>query len=101
MSQIFYDSLIVLDDVEVRIKRIAQTPEERHELWMIVDEIVHHHVMGCILDKLPEKHHDEFLGRFHAKPHDHSLLGYLKEKVEGIEEAISNEVKLLQSTLLD
>ncbi|KKQ96113.1 MAG: hypothetical protein UT23_C0041G0008 [Candidatus Woesebacteria bacterium GW2011_GWA1_39_12] len=70
MSKLYYDHLIVLDEVEAVIKRAAKTQEEKEELWKVVDETLHHRVMGKVLDKLPREHHEEFLDKFHASPHD-------------------------------
>ena len=101
MSKIFYDHLIVLSDIEKEIKKSASTEEEKHELWEVVDEMVHHRVMGCVLDRLPREHHEEFLDRFHKAPHDENLIDYLKEKVgENIEELIRQEVGNMAYELL-
>ena len=81
MSKIFYDQIIVLEEVEKEINSTTQTHEERQDLWQIVDEIVHHKVMDCILDKLPGEHHEEFLDKFQSAPHNHSHFDYLKEKI--------------------
>lgn len=82
MSKIFYDDLVDMDKVSAKIKKIARTSEEREELYGLVDEIVHHKVIGCILDRLPEQHHQEFLTNFGERPHDEGLLIYLKERIE-------------------
>lgn len=101
MSKIFYDHLIVLEDVESEIKKIAQTPEEREELWNIVDETIHHRVLGCILDQLPRHYHEEFLDKFHKAPYDEGLMEYLKVKVgKNIEEVISQEIGTLAYEIL-
>ena len=101
MSKIFYDHLIVFEEVDRYIKDTVETHEERHELWQIVDEIVHHRVLGCVLDKLPKEHHEEFLGKFHEAPHDETLFDYLKEKIEeNIEELIKQEIGGLASEIL-
>lgn len=101
MSKIFYDHLIILTEVETEIKSMVETEEERHELWQIVDEIIHHRVLGCIMDKLPHGYHDEFLEKFHKTPYDESLLDYLKEKInEDVEELIKGEVNGLASEIL-
>jgi len=94
--KIFYDHLIDFDEIEKEIRLVAETEEERHELWHLVDGIIHHKAMGCILHHLPEEHHEEFVNRFHKVPHDDSLLGYLKEKVgHDIEDKIRNDLKEL------
>jgi hypothetical protein len=101
MSKIFYDHIIVLEEVEREIGSLAKSQEEKHELWQIVDEIVHHKVFGCILDNLPKKYHQEFLGKFHETPHDETLLDFLKERVkEDIEELIRQEIGDLASEIL-
>lgn len=102
MSKIFYDHLIVLEEVEAEIKKTAETSEEREELWQLVDEIIHHRVLGSILDKLPGEHHGEFLEKFHKAPHDESLIDYLKEKIgENIEEVIRQEMGDLAYEILE
>lgn len=93
MSKLFYDHLIILQEVEAEIKKSAETEEERHELWQLVDEIVHSRVFERILDKLPSEHHEEFLDKFHKAPYDEGIINFLKEKIgENIEEIIRVEI---------
>ena len=102
MSKLFFDQLVVLDDVDGEIKKIAKSKEEKEELWQLVDEMVHHRVLGCVLDALPRKHHEEFLEKFHKAPHDESLLDYLREKVgNNIDELIRQEIGDLAFELLE
>ena len=101
MSKLFYDKLITLDKVEIIIKNSAQTPEEREELWHLVDQTIHPRVLTLILDKLPPAHHEEFLGKFHASPHDEALITYLNERIEGdIEELITKEMTILEEEII-
>jgi hypothetical protein len=101
MSKLFFDHLIKLDEVEEEIKKVAKTQEEKEELWQIVDEIIHHRVIGCILDKLPPKNHQEFLEKFHEAPYDLGLIEYLTQKIgENIEEIIRQEIGSLAYELL-
>lgn len=102
MSKLFFDHLISLEDVEKEINKSATSHEERDELWHLVDEIVHHRVMGCILDKLPRKSHREFLEMFHDHPHDEILIDYLKTKIGGnVEELIKQETGNLAFEILN
>lgn len=101
MSKVFYDHLIVLKEIDVFIKKSAATPEEREELWELVDEIIHHKVFDTILGQLPAHHHNDFLERFHKAPHDESLMDYLKEKIgDNIEGLIKQEIGDLGASLL-
>lgn len=102
MSKIFYDNLLDLGEIEKAIKKASKTTEERDELWQIVDEIVHHKIMGCVLDRLPIQHHTEFLERFEQAPQDENLLGYLKDKIgENVEELLRQELGNLAYELLE
>ena len=101
MSKIFYDRLIVFEEVEAEIKKVAKTPEEKEELWREIDEIIHHKLMGCVLEKLPKEHHHNFLGKFEKAPQDEGLFTFLNEKVgEDIEEFLKTEMSKLKTELL-
>jgi len=101
MSSIFWDQLTALDEVEEKIKALEVSSEEREEIWMIVDEIIHHKVMGCILDHLPGQHHQDFLDRFHQKPHDTELFDYLREKAgEDIEAVLKSQMDQIKQEIL-
>lgn len=102
MSKLFFDHLVELKEIDKQIKKVAKTSGEKEELWALVDEIVHHKVMGCILDKLPGDNHEEFLDMFHKSPHDEELLfSYLKKKVgNNIEELIRQEIGSFSTELL-
>lgn len=102
MSKLFFDHLLELEKLDREIKKVARTREEREEIWALVDEIIHHKALGCILDQLPRDNHEEFLELFHRSPHDEDLLfGYLKEKVgKNIKEVLKTELGNLAFELL-
>ena len=101
MSKIFYDHLVVLENVEREIKVLTNSPEERDELWQIVDELVHGRALGLILDKLPRQHHEEFLEKFQKAPYDEGLLKYLEQKIDkNIEELLRQELGNLAFEIL-
>lgn len=101
MSKIFWDSVIDTKGLEREINKIARSPEEKYELWALVDEIIHHRVLGCIVDKLPREHHEEFLSEFSKRPHDENLWDILKTKaVHDIEVFIVKEIRDLTDEIL-
>lgn len=101
MSLLFFDKLIVLDKVDKKIKKKFASNDERQELWQMIEEIIHHKVLGCCLDCLPRKHHHEFLDKFHKAPHDENLLDYLSEKSKkDMRKIIKEEIKKLSKELL-
>ncbi len=102
MSKLFFDNLIVFEEVENKIDSIAKTEEERNELWGIVDSLIRHRALGLIFEKLPKTYHPEFLNMFHQAPHDETLIDYLKEKIgENIEELLRQELGNLAYELLE
>lgn len=103
MTKIFYDHLLGLEKIEKQIKHVAKSAEEREELWAIVDEIAHHKVIGCILDRLPRDNHDEFLHMFHKSPHDTELIfEYLRIKAgPDVSELVKKEIESLTDELLN
>ena len=101
MSRVFYDHLLELDELEEYINNVAETKEEKIELWHIVDEIIHHRVLGCVLDHLPKQHHEPFVENFKNKPHSEELIIYVNEKIEhDIEEKIRSNITKMQKELL-
>ena len=102
MSKLFYDKHIKLEKLDGEIKKIVETEGERIEFWQLIDEIIHHRVLGCIFDRLPDKHHKEFLGKYHKAPHDELLFEYLIEKIgEDIGDFIKKEALLIEYELLE
>jgi hypothetical protein len=101
MSKLFFDHLLVLDEVDVEIRKTASSKEEREDLEVLVDEIVHHRILCCLLTKLPREHHEEFLSKFHQAPFDGRLIDYLNGKTgEDIEKTIKKEIESIQRELL-
>jgi hypothetical protein len=101
MSRVFYDHLLELENLSSHINEICETEEERVELWHIIDEIIHHRVLGCVLDHLSIEHHEPFVERFKNEPHNEELIVFINGKIEhDIEEKIMENVKILQEELL-
>ena len=101
MSKLFFDHLIVWEEIDKEIKKVPLNREEKDELWKLLDEISSNRILTSILDKLPLEHHEEFLDRFEKAPYDEGIFTYLKEKIgENIEELIKQEIGDLAYELL-
>ena len=102
MSKLFFDHLLNLDKLDKQIKKVTKSSEEREEIWLLVDEIVHHKALECILDKLPKDAHVEFLTLFINHPTIKIYcLATLKNKIsENIEELLSQELGLVSDEIL-
>lgn len=101
MSKLFFDDLVDLSDLEKAINESVESEDERHELWHIVDELLHHHVLGCVFDHLPGEHHEEFLNLYHANPADDMLIHFINTRASiDFAELLKNELQSLQNSLL-
>lgn len=104
MSKLFWDHLVELEEIEGILREQELEHEEKEELHQLVDEMVHHRVLGCVLDHLPREYHEEFLNRFHAAPHDTRIIIFLQIKTPreiDIEEKIREEIQKLKDELLE
>ena len=101
MSKIFYDHLIVFERLEVHINSTVSNHEEKHELWEIIDKLVHNRVISKILEILPNRHHDEFAELLHNRPYDKNIIDYLDEASnKNIEEHIRKEIEELEKEII-
>ena len=101
MSRVFYDHLLELEVLNDYINKICEIEEEKVDLWNIVDEIIHHKVLGCVLDHLPIEHHEPFVEKFRNEPHNMELIILINKNIEhDIEEKIRESMNNLQEELL-
>ena len=100
MSKIFYDHLIVREEIIRELDKYEIDAVEREEIIQLADETLHHHTLDVILRKLPKEKHQKFLQRFHQNPGDESLLKKLKSEVAEIEKLISEEAKKVKKDIL-
>jgi hypothetical protein len=78
MSKIFYDHLVIREELEFELNRYSLDPEDKEEIIDIIDRTLHHHILNVILNYLPKEKHPEFINRLHASPGDEALIDYLK-----------------------
>lgn len=101
MIKVFYNHLVVIEDIEVEISHHQLEATARAEIMAIVDETLHHHILTVILDHLPREHHQYFLSRFAKAPHDVTLLSFLKEHtVADIEKLIRDCARKVKCGIL-
>lgn len=80
MRRVFFDHLILIEEVLVEIDELPMEKMEKEKLHHLIDDIVHHKVMTHIFDLLPQVHHEEFLIQYTKAPHDITHLIYLERK---------------------
>ena len=101
MSKIFYDHLIILEEVGIYIDKMGMDKEEKEEVWKLIDELIHYRIFGLIFDHLPREHHEEFIDKFYKAPHDEMHIHWLNSKIpKDIEKTIVSEIKEIEKELL-
>jgi len=101
MSKVFFDHLVIREEITAELDLHAIDPEEREELIQLVDEILHHHVLNVILNHLPKEHHLDFAKRLHEAPHDPGILEYVKTKVTiDIEDELKKHAAKIKKDIL-
>ncbi len=97
MAQLFYDHLIVIEEVTAVLDEHKLTANERAEFLHLIDQTLHHEILDTIFTHLPKDKHEVFLTKFHLAPHDVKLLEFLQEAISiDIEKEIlktANKVK--------
>lgn len=101
MTTLFFDELITANKLNKKINQQCQSTDEKMELWQMVEEIIHHRVLGCCLHHLPQEEHSNFLEMFHSKPFDKRIIKYLDEKTKkNMKKIIKKEINDLTKDLL-
>lgn len=100
MKQIFYDHLVIREDIEVELDRYRLDVNDREEILRLVDETLHAEVLHVILSKLPKEKHRKFLTHFHTNPADPDLLSELKKDISDIENEIQTVAAKVKSEIL-
>lgn len=101
MAKIFYDHLIIIEEVIAVLDEHNLPSEKRAEFLKLIDQTLHHEILDVILSHVPKDKHETFLTRFHQGPHDPSLMNFLKEHTEvDIEKAILTRANITKKKLL-
>lgn len=102
MSRVFYDHIIVLEELEEEINKIAPSHDAKFKLWQMIDEITHFRVLHRTLKLLPKNHHRKFLMMLHQAPYEPEIMYFLMEKTEGqIEKSLKQEKESILQDLRD
>jgi hypothetical protein len=79
MSTLFFDSLVIREEIDFELNLYHLNLEDKAELLEIIDQMLIHHILNLIFNHLPTEKHHEFISLFQASPHDDRLLiSYLK-----------------------
>lgn len=101
MAKIFYDHLIIIEEVIAVLDEHTIPIDKRAEFLKLIDQTLHHEILDVILTHLPQDIHEMFLTQFHRAPHDPALMNLLKEHIKiDIEKAILTRANTTKKKLL-
>jgi len=100
--KLFYDHIIEIHigDIIVKLEEFDISLEERKHLVSILDSILHHRIMGLILEELHPERHEIFLVNLNATPHNRGILDFLVSEVGNMEKKIDDEARKIKDEVL-
>jgi len=101
MSQLFFDHLILIEEVSSQLDEFTLDPEEKAEIIDLIDQTLHHHTLNVIFNLLPIEKHADFVDMFKKTPHDKALLEYLKKEIKtDIEAEIKKQAERIKKEIM-
>ncbi len=100
MSKIFYDHLVIREEIDCELNNYRLDPEEKEELIDIIDQTLHHHVLNIILNHLPADKHREFISGLKTDPGSDKLMEYLQAHCPEIESEIKKHTHQVKQEIL-
>lgn len=101
MAKIFYDHLVVVEEVTEKLEKYDLDAVSLQELVLLIGETLHQEILDLILTHLPDNLHEDFLARFYRDPGDAGLLDYLKTHTgKDIEKLIKLEAQKVKREIL-
>ena len=97
----FYSHIIEVETIVAELDSLELTESQRMHLAVLIDSTIHYTVLDIILSKLSEEDKITFIIRLKENPKDQSLLDFLSEKVEDLEQEIKIIVEELKQTFLE
>lgn len=101
MKRVFWDHLIEIEEIEIKIDEHGLEKEEKLQLLKTIHQTFDAKILEEVLSHLPKEKHTTFLDKFAQKPHHPNVLEFLKEEIEDIDEKISKLAKKLKKEILE
>ena len=101
MSKLFYDHLIVIEEITTVLDTHKLKAKDRVKIMELVESTLQHEILDAIFTYLPKENHEEFLKMFHAFPASGKLMDYLSHhSAVNIELAILDRANKTKRKLL-
>jgi len=101
MSKLFWEPLVEIEEIELKIDEHGLVKEQKLHLLEITHQTYGIKIVDIVLSHLPKEKHKPFLDKYADKSHHPNLLDWLKEEVEDIEEKIKELTGKVKKEILD
>lgn len=102
MSRLFYDQLISFTEIEITINDLALDKQEKHELWRLIDNIIHHRLLHVVLENLKVDYHEKFFELYQQSPASELVFDFIRENGSpDLEAKLRQEMDILSQELLE
>ena len=98
MEMHFYSKLVSTDSIVAALNELELSDDQRSHLLGIVESSLHHAILDAILSELSEKDKKVFL-EYVTENNDEKIWKFLNEKIDKIEEKISQTADSLKKEL--
>lgn len=99
-KSMFYDHLVEIQDIYLKIDTYGLPPEEKSKLLHVVHQTLDVHIIDLVLTHLPKEKHQTFLDQLAKQPHHPKLLQLVKKEVVDIEDKIKQLVDKVKQEIL-
>jgi hypothetical protein len=102
MAFLFYDHLVNKHEILIIIDQLDADSEKKSKLKTLVEEILHNHVVGHILERLNPTHHGRFIEMLTETPYDLKIIEYLRSHIgEDIDDTIKDHSQTVIQKILE
>lgn len=95
----FYAEIIEIESITVKLDELELTDDQKLQLAISIDSIIHHTVLDIAFSHLALEDKRAFAEKVKTDPTDKTLMDFLRDKIDNIEEEIVQAVEQLKQEL--
>lgn len=80
MAKLFYDHLIIIEEVISVLDSYNLSSIEREQILDLIDQTMQQEILATVLSNIPKQHHELFLSYLHVAPQDKKIIEFVREK---------------------
>lgn len=101
--KVFYSHLLVkYGELTATVESLEISRSEKSKALELINQTIHHEVIGAILDHIDERHHRKILTRIAAAPDDPTVLDLVNRlAADDIETALRKRIAAMHLDLME